>query len=487
MSPSTLIERLLKYKLIILMALIGAAYLIGQPTASALAPSPGKIPNGAKYSCNGCHVAGSYAANTQMKLDFLNTSPTKTWTVALAHKDSDGDGWTNGEELQDPAGTWAIGQADPGVLARVSNPSQISSYPPEPLVAFTGVAGGATITGKIAIGMDVTAGYPTDLTKVIFELANFDGDIAYTYTDTSAPFCFAAGCADWDSASVPNGVYTLRALAYDKRSAAAGGPREIYRAAGVYIDNPQPPSVEFQKSQSSVSEGAGVATIVVKLNKPSGETVTVAYTSNDVSAQTPADYGALSGTLMFAPGQTSASIQAPIMADALEETDETFKVILSDPTNAELGARSSTEITILDNNPTAKPNISITATDPAAAEAGLNAASFTVTRSGDTKASLQVEYIVAGTATAGKDYTSLSGSITIPAGAGSATFVLTPIDDPAVEGAETVVVTLTAKSTYEVISPSGATATIADDDGMPTPSPAPSGQRIYLPMVIGGS
>ena len=313
MSIITFIERLLKYKLLILVALTGAAYLLGQPTASALQPSPGQLPNGAKYSCD--------------------------------------------------------------------------------------------------------------------------------------------GCAAWDSASVPNHVYTLGALAYDERS-----------AAGATIDNPQPSRVEFQKSQYSAGEAAGAVTIVVTLSAPSQDPVTVTYASDDASAKTPGDYSALSGTLTFAPGQTNASFQAPLAADTLDEADETFGITLSNPTNAALGVRSATEVTILNDSAAVKPSLSIVADDPAAAEAGRDAASFTITRRGDRSVPLQVDYVLAGTAKAGSDYTPLAGSVKIPAGAASAKFALTPIDDAAVEGAETVIVTLRANSAYQVIAPSSATATIADDD-----------------------
>jgi hypothetical protein len=102
---------------------------------SARPPSPGKIPNGNVYYCGSCHESGhtfsdgsppvpsSPVHGNAMQFPFLNTTPTKTWTTDLANQDSDGDGFTNGEELQDPAGTWAIGQADPGDVGFVSNPS----------------------------------------------------------------------------------------------------------------------------------------------------------------------------------------------------------------------------------------------------------------------------------------------------------------------------------------------------------------------------
>lgn len=38
----------------------------------------------------------------------------KVWTLAFSQLDSDGDGFTNGQELQDPTGTWVYGQPAPG-------------------------------------------------------------------------------------------------------------------------------------------------------------------------------------------------------------------------------------------------------------------------------------------------------------------------------------------------------------------------------------
>jgi Calx-beta domain-containing protein len=119
---------------------------------------------------------------------------------------------------------------------------------------------------------------------------------------------------------------------------------------------------------------------------------------------------------------------------------------------------------LLSNNAAAQPTITIVASNPAAAEAGRETASFTVTRSGDTSEALEVKYGTVGSALADDDYTPLAGSVTIPAGAKSATFMLKPKDDKAVEGAETVLVSLLASDTYQVVAPSSAMATIADDD-----------------------
>ena len=54
-----------------------------------------------------------------------------------------------------------------------------------------------------------------------------------------------------------------------------------------------------------------------------------------------------------------------------------------------------------------------------------------------------MSYSVSGTATAGSDFTALSGSVTIPAGDTSATVTVSILEDVLIEGDETLVLTLT--------------------------------------------
>ncbi len=117
-----------------------------------------RIPNGAVFSCDNCHTTGN-----QFKDDFSNAG--KTWTQNLAAMDSDGDGYTNGEELQDPDGNWNPGNPDPGNPADVTNPGDPASHPgastptppptatpedtpsPEPTASATPTPEGCTETG----------------------------------------------------------------------------------------------------------------------------------------------------------------------------------------------------------------------------------------------------------------------------------------------------------------------------------------------------
>lgn len=117
----------------------------------------------------------------------------------------------------------------------------------------------------------------------------------------------------------------------------------------------------------------------------------------------------------------------------------------------------------------ALPVVTVNASDPEAAEAGPDAASFTFLRTLSTGKPLTVYYKVGGTAAGGADYATLAGSVVIPAGASSAQVKVTPLDDAVVESAETVSVTLSANRSYGVSSEAAAEAAIGDNDAAAVP------------------
>src|SRR5262249_17284081 len=95
--------------------------------------------------------------------------------------------------------------------------------------------------------------------------------------------------------------------------------------------------------------GTSAAVFTVTLCAASTQPVTVAYSTADGTAQANSDYVPVSGTLTFAPGVTSLTISVPIIGDHIAEPTETFRVVLSQPTNATIAAGSATG-TILDND-----------------------------------------------------------------------------------------------------------------------------------------
>jgi len=114
-----------------------------------------------------------------------------------------------------------------------------------------------------------------------------------------------------------------------------------------------------------------------------------------------------------------------------------------------------------------RPLVTIGAANPVAMEVGQTTATLTVRRSDPTDAPLTVKYAVGGTATPGSDYVLLTGSVTIPAGAATATIGVTAIDDTLPEPDETVIVTLSHDPEYIVGTSGRATVTIVSDEVPP--------------------
>src|SRR5204863_1220953 len=125
--------------------------------------------------------------------------------------------------------------------------------------------------------------------------------------------------------------------------------------------------------------------------------------------------------------------------------------------------------------------VTVTASDANASETGSDPGVFTVARTGSTAAVLTVNFTLAGTAINGTDYASLGNSVTILAGAASASISITPTDDALVEGSETAVLTLATNAAYLVGAPASATVTIADNDVAPPADTTPPTVALSVP------
>jgi hypothetical protein len=134
---------------------------------------------------------------------------------------------------------------------------------------------------------------------------------------------------------------------------------------------------------------------------------------------------------------------------------------------------TSTSFSVTVNATTSGPVVSVAATTPNASRVGPVSGVFTLTRTGSTSAALTVDYSLAGTAANGTDYNSLATSLTIPAGAASATLTVTPKSSASDVGTETAVLTLSANSAYTAGSASSGTVTIAGNSVPSTIGNAP--------------
>lgn len=95
-----------------------------------LIPNVSNVPGLNGNTCNTCHTNGGGTARNAFGLDVKKnlSGNTINW-AALSKLDSDGDGFTNGQELQDPEGAWKAGQSNPGDPTKVTRPGDKNSIP----------------------------------------------------------------------------------------------------------------------------------------------------------------------------------------------------------------------------------------------------------------------------------------------------------------------------------------------------------------------
>lgn len=225
------------------------------------------------------------------------------------------------------------------------------------------------------------------------------------------------------------------------------------------------PTVSVNVSPASVLEdGSGALTYTFTRSGDTAQALSVSY--NVGGTATPGtDFPVQTGTVAIAAGQTTATVTINPTDDSDVEPDETVILTINDGSNYDLGSPSSATGTIQnDDVVSTDPTVAISVSPASVDEDGTNSLVYTFTRSGDSTQALSVTYSVSGTATAGSDFASQSGTVTIGAGQTTATVSIDPIDDNTVEPDETIILTVTDGSNYNVGAPSSATGTILNDD-----------------------
>ncbi len=210
---------------------------------------------------------------------------------------------------------------------------------------------------------------------------------------------------------------------------------------------------QFSAPSYVAGESSGVARVRVQRLDGNASLGTVDYSTVDGTASSAPgadqDYKETAGTLTFAGRQRIATVRVPIVRDALDETNESFVLKLSNPQpileGAELGPRDTALVTIADDDRGGSLQFSAASYRVSAATSAA-AARLTVKRSGGVAGGVTVHYATSdGTATAGADYAAASGDLTFSsAGAGARMQALTiPVSQNGA-GAKSFKVTLTA-------------------------------------------
>ena len=213
------------------------------------------------------------------------------------------------------------------------------------------------------------------------------------------------------------------------------------------------------------SEDAGSMSFTVHLHEPGVYPASLRYTTRtrpsegEAAARPGADYLETTGKLDIAAGETTATISVPIIGDSIdEELEETFLLELSHAEALEFSDTAAVG-TIVDDDPG-------WVIDDRGVLEDSGSMVFTVTRDHLGTSAVTVNYTVTGASavggadcTAGVDYITPSGSVTLQPSDTQAEIAVQICDDDVAEGSETLLIELTGVPGRKLIG----TGTIVDD------------------------
>jgi hypothetical protein len=246
----------------------------------------------------------------------------------------------------------------------------------------------------------------------------------------------------------------------------AAGVLAVY--ATLWAQDPPPPlpTVSFNPTSVDTNEKAGFVVLYVEVSKASTGTVTVNYaTGSPQTATAGSDYVSNSGTLTFEAGVTVQAIVIEIIDDGTGEQSEYFTVTLSNATNATIGSGTCT-VNIEDGAGSSPAFVAFEYTNWVVNETA-GTVTITVKMTGSPTGNVSVDYKSwSDSATAGSDYTGVSGTLTWSKDDAGKTksFTISITNDSTVEGTEWFFVVLTNPVNAALTYPAGAIVYITDDD-----------------------
>ncbi|HAZ43403.1 MAG TPA: hypothetical protein DCZ55_02685, partial [Cyanobacteria bacterium UBA11371] len=341
--------------------------------------------------------------------------------------------------------------------------SQIQTFTitvnPIPNVSINDISVSEASNAEFAITLDRAS---SETVTVNYTTANGTATAGSDYTDTTNTVTFNPGEISKnisipvtnDSLDEENETFNVTL------SSATNANITDNQGVATINDDDNPPTISI--SNTSLTEGTGGTTnavFTVNLSAASGQAVTVDYATAGSTAVEGDDYSLTTGTITFDPGDITKTVTVSVIGDSLDEFDETFRLNLTNPTNATLSTNGA-EATIVDNdNP---PNISIAST---AAVGELDRTAIVqVSLDAPSGKTVTVNYNTSnGSANAPGDYTAASGTLTFNPGETSKLIQVNVNSDNISENNETFNVTLSNANNANITNATGV-VTISDGD-----------------------
>lgn len=373
--------------------------------------------------------AANYFASNSDKFEFIRIIDAQTTLPEVTVT-----GLADAAEAGLVPGAWRISRTGP-----VNNP----------LVVSISTSGGTSGSDFVTVGSTATipAGQTfVDVPLIPIDDAVLEGDesISLIIGTNAAAYTISFGSAAIkirDDERPPNDNFTNRTVLTSGTVSATG------TNVNATVENGEP-------SHDNLNPGRG--TVWWSWTAPSNGAVTLAITGGSPV------YSLYTGTTLAGLTRVATTTTSPLQAIVTSGT--TYQIGVDRAPFSSSGSNLNLTLTFSAN----LPIVDLTVPDSAASEENLDPGMFLISRTGDLTSALTVNFTVAGTATAGSDYTSLGTSVTIPAGQPSVQLPVNVLQDTAIEGNETVIVTLSSNAAYVLRSGSTTgTVTIADNDTPP--------------------
>ncbi len=237
------------------------------------------------------------------------------------------------------------------------------------------------------------------------------------------------------------------------------------RVVNLDLEPPRP-VVSITSTDTTASEpGTDTASFTITRTGDTTAPLTVLLRIGG-TASNGVDYATLPGSVTLPAGVSSTNIVVTPLNDSVGEPTETIIVTLVGSSQYDVRENVSVVIDLADDGDV--PTATIAARKPVAyelnpARVGQFSVNFSTPNSSDTV----VRYTIGGTATNGVDYTTISNSVTMPAGTTNVLIAIAAQDNNLIDTNRTVILTLTKGTGYLLGSATNATVSIRNDDLAP--------------------
>ncbi|MHC5916452.1 MAG: Calx-beta domain-containing protein, partial [Nostoc sp.] len=426
---------------------------------------------------NGSAIAPNDYSNTPITVNFANGETSKTVTIPITNDVLVEGNETINLSLTSPTGGAILGTQQNATLVIIDNDVQLafanSTFSVNedgiPINQVTVVRSGLTSTGVSATIelSDGTATTPSD------------------YTNTPITVTFAAGETSKIVAipiindSVLEVTETVNLTLTNPTSGATLGTQKT--AILNIVDNDAVPGViQFSNANYSINEnGTPVTAVTLTRTGGSDGAVSASVSLSNGTANAGSDYYNNPITVNFANGETTKTVNIPIIDDAIVDPDQTINLILSNPTGgATIGTQNIATVKIVDND---SPQLSLILNKENIYEG--ETATGTITRNTeDTSSDLVITLASSDTTEA-----TVPQTVTIPVNKTSVTFTLTGVTDNLRDSSQTAIITASA-----IGFKSGTNTIVISNNDLPdlvvsnivAPSTAQSGQTIDITWTL---